>query len=369
MKIWLDFCEPKSVTMLRPLYNRLIKSHHVFITARDFDSTYALLDDWGVPYIKVGKHGGADLIGKLRAFSDRLRDLIEIIAKEKPDFLFCITSPEAIRIAFGLHIPHIMFNDEPRSKGPSALTLPFLEYVIVPKPIPLEWYTAYGIPAEKIIRFNGIDEVGWLNSEDFVPNSKYLASMQLTENRFIVCRTEPTQAYAHLDNRPGPGETLLTQIVPTLLKFVKNENRADKILIITRYQEQFTALSQFFSSEIKSGEIILTKNVVHLADVMYFSALVISGGGTMVRESALLGVPSIEFIPTDTYPQEQFLIDQGFPLIHLKTADAIIKTAKEYLVTVNRKDTREYIKKLENPILVGLELFSKEMQNREITKN
>ncbi|GAG55580.1 unnamed protein product, partial [marine sediment metagenome] len=53
LKIWLDFCEPKSVTMLRPLYEKLMKNNKVFITARDFDSTYYLLNKWGVDYIPV----------------------------------------------------------------------------------------------------------------------------------------------------------------------------------------------------------------------------------------------------------------------------------------------------------------------------
>ena len=168
MKVWLDFCEPKSVTMLRPLYEKLSENHEVFITARDFDSTFYLLDQWGIDYIPVGKYGGASFIGKLKAYSDRLSELIDIINEKKPGFLFCITSPEALRISFGLQIPNIMFNDEPRSYGPCKTTFPFVDQIIVPKCIPIEWYLEYGLKKEKIIRFNGIDEVGWLSN--FKPN-------------------------------------------------------------------------------------------------------------------------------------------------------------------------------------------------------
>ena len=79
MKIWLDFCEPKSITMLRPLYEELIKEHEVFITARDFDSTHFLLKKWGVPYIDAGSYGGGSLIGKLKSYNERMVELTEIV--------------------------------------------------------------------------------------------------------------------------------------------------------------------------------------------------------------------------------------------------------------------------------------------------
>ena len=59
MKIWLDFCEPKSITMLRPLYEELIKDYEVFVTARDFDSTHFLLQKWGIPYIDAARDSRA----------------------------------------------------------------------------------------------------------------------------------------------------------------------------------------------------------------------------------------------------------------------------------------------------------------------
>lgn len=366
IKIWLDFCEPKSVTMLRPLYNRLIQQNHqVFITARDFDSTYALLDKWGVPYIKCGSYGGADLTAKLRSFTDRLQKLLDIVEREKPDFLFCITSPEAIRIAFGLKLPHVMFNDEPRSFGPSSLTLPFVEVVVVPKPIPIELYLNYAIKQEKIIRFNGIDEVGWLNQKDFKPDPKYLHELSLIPNEYIVCRTEPTQAYAHLKDRLPPYDSLLTQVIPKLLHWLNSEKKSMKFLVITRYPEQYEYLAKMFTKEIASKELLLFKGVAHLADLMYYSALVISGGGTMVRESALLGIPSIEFIPTDTYPQEQFLIDNGFPLMHLKKAEEIVAQTKKYLHGNFKQDTWVKIDALENPIEIGIQIFKKKMNISE----
>jgi predicted glycosyltransferase len=352
MKIWLDFCEPKSITMLRPLYEKLIEDNEVLITARDFDSTHYLLNEWGVDYTAVGKYGGGTLTGKLEAYSERLSALIKVIIEFDPKFLFCITSPEAMRISFGLQIPNIMFNDEPRSYGPCKTTFPYVDQLIVPHCIPLEWYLNYGLKVEKIIRFNGIDEVGWLS--DFKPNEEIIKELNLEKDTYIVCRTEPTKA-GYLADKMKPHETQLTEIIPSIL-----ESSPDlKILILTRNNEQFNYLNKFFAEKIKEDILRVYQGLSNLADIMYYSKLVITGGGTMVRESALLGIPSIEFIPLETYPQEQFLIDNGFPLKHFHNAKASIDQAIEYIAQDYKQNTFEKIKELDNPIEIGLKEFNK----------
>ncbi|MFX1259278.1 MAG: DUF354 domain-containing protein [Promethearchaeota archaeon] len=354
MKIWLDFCEPKSVTMLRPLYEKLIGEYEIFITARDYDSTYYLLDNWGVDYIPVGKYGGNTLIGKLKAYSNRLSLLIQIVEKENPNFLFCITSPEALRISFGLQIPNIMFNDEPRSFGPCTTTFSYVDQLIVPRCIPLELYLDYNLKKEKIIRFYGIDEVGWLF--DFKSDIKVVKALNLEENQYVICRTEPTQA-GYLADKMKPYETKLSDIVPSLLNLAPDL----KYLILTRNNEQYKYLNKIFKNEIKIDRIRVYKGLDKLAHIMFFSKLVLTGGGTMVRESALLGVPSIEFFPLETYPQEKFLITTGFPLKHFHQAEDCVNQAIEYIEGSYKIDTSQKIKNLENPIDIGLEEFRKRM--------
>lgn len=358
MKIWLDYCEPKSVTMLNPLYNKLTeREHDVFITARDFDSTHYLLDKAGIKFISAGKYGGNTLIGKMKAYIERIEKLVKIIEKQKPDFLFCITAPEAMRLSFGLQIPNIMFNDEPRSYGPCTTTFPYINQMIVPWCIPIEWYLEYGVKPEKIIRFNGIDEVGWLNAEVFKPNIEILKSLNIVEKSYVICRTEPTKA-GYLINKMEPHQTQLTEILPELI----NHTEDIKYLILTRNEEQFKYLNNIFDAEIKKDRVRIYNALENLAHLMYFAKAVISGGGTMVRESALLGVPSIEFFPLETYPQEQFLIDNGFPLRHLKETKLIIAEAFKFIMKNEHVDTRIKILDLENPIEIGIREFERRMK-------
>ncbi|MFX0071928.1 MAG: DUF354 domain-containing protein [Candidatus Hermodarchaeota archaeon] len=347
MKIWIDACEPKTVIMLKPLYERLKQNHNVYFTSRDFDSTIYLLDKYNIPHYKAGKHGGGSKLGKLKAYAKRLNQLIKITVKEKPDFLFSLASPEALRISFGLGISNIIFNDEPRSRGVVSLTLSLADKIIVPKCIPHEWYSKYISDENKLIRFNGIDEVGWLS--DFKPNESILERFNLQKNDYIVCRTEASKAQ-YLSKKMKPHQTLLTKIIPELIEHKKDI----KYIIITRYREQYNYLKRFFKEYIKRDIVRIYEALDQLSQIMYFSKMVITGGGTMVRESALLGVPSIEYFPLDTYPQEQFLIDNGFPLKHIRELNEIIKQSLVFIEGNYKFNTNEKIKLLENPINIAL---------------
>ncbi len=104
----------------------------------------------------------------------------------------------------------------------------------------------------------------------------------------------------------------------------------------------------------RDKNVIITRYVANMVDLCFYSALVISGGGTIVRESSLLGVPSIEFFAGDSAPQEHFLIKNGFPLEHIKNTKKIVERTIEIL---NQKPTsrrfndsfKEKIKNFENP--------------------
>jgi predicted glycosyltransferase len=176
----------------------------------------------------------------------------------------------------------------------------------------------------------------------------------LEEGKYVVCRTEPTKA-VYLIDKMKPHETLLTQILPHTISLTKDEL---VYVVITRNEEQYAYLQTHFKDHVENGIIQVHRGMDNLATIMYFSKMVLTGGGTMVRESALLGVPSIEFFPLQTYPQEQFLIDNGFPLKHTKTVEDTLTVFKEFL-SDKRTDTFGRIDDLENPIKIGLEEFNK----------
>ena len=127
-----------------------------------------------------------------------------------------------------------------------------------------------------------------------------------------------------------------------------------KYIVIVRTNKQQEFLKKKLSGIIEEQNIILTRFMPNMTDLCFYSALVISGGGTIVREASLLKTPSIEYFPGETAPQEQFLIKNGFPLHHIKETDKLIQKSIEYLsrgVFTNRFDLsfKKLISTFDNP--------------------
>ena len=324
-KIWIDIEEPKTGIMFKSLIEKFhSEGLETLITARDYDSTFQILDELGYSYQKVGIHGGEKLENKLKEYIQRLHDLFPIITKFNPNFFVTFSSVECARISYGLNIPSIGYNDEPRNIPVCKLLFPFLDKIITPKCVPKEWYIKLHADHEKIIRYNGIDEIAWLS--EFTPNSQVLEKFDLERGKFLIIRSEPSFA-SYFVNKLAPDRTLISEFLPSIY----HEFPEHKFIVIVRTNEQQEFLEKKLSGLIDNKNIILTRFMPNMVDLCFYSALVISGGGTIVRESSLLKTPSIEYFPGETAPQEQFLIKNGFPLHHIKEPKKIIQKSIDYL--------------------------------------
>lgn len=348
MKVWFDLCEPKAVKMLRSLYERLAPDHDLRVTARDFDSTLPLMDSWGIPYLTMGKHGGNSLAGKLRSYADRLLRLVNFAEQENPDFLFGLACPEALRVSFGLQIPNIIFNDEPRSVGVVKLSLPFVNHLIVPEPIPIDWYTPLGIMEEQIHKFHGIDEVA--ETVHFMPDPAFITASGLTSGEYVICRPEQTAAQYFMD-RLGEADSRLPILIDPLL-----EEYPDLTFIwVPRNRAQRAYLDHYY---VGYKNVRFLDYLDPIEQYLFHAKLVVTGGGSFVRQSALMNIPSVEYFPMPPYPQEQFLINNDFPLTHLFDPGDNPRAAVEMLERYpsNQGDI-ERAQSLENPIDLAIELF------------
>ena len=334
--------------MLRSLYDGLAPDHSMLVTARDFDSTIPLMDSWGVPYLKVGKHGGGTYAGKLRSYSDRLSQLVDFAEQEQPEFLFGLACPEALRVSFGLQIPNIIFNDEPRSVGVIKLSLPFVNHLIVPEPIPTEWYTPFGISEDKVHKFHGIDEVA--ETVRFTPDPTVIEDANLMPGQYVVCRPEQTAAQYHM-NRLGEGDSELMVLLDPLLA----EYPDLTYLVVPRNSAQRANLEHYYAD---SPDVVFRNYLDPIEQYLFHAKLVVTGGGSFVRQSALMNIPSVEFFPIPAYPQEQFLIENGFPLVHLLDPHDNPQAGVEMLEShASSQGDISRALELENPIDIALKIF------------
>jgi hypothetical protein len=348
--IWIDIEQPKAAIMFNSLIEQFQEDGvNLLITARDYDSTFQILDDHDVDYIKVGKHGGASLEEKLKTHIKRLEELFTYVVEFNPDYLVNFISVEAIRIAYGLQIPSIGFNDEPRNEPVCKLIFPFIDKLITPKCIPKESYIELYADPKKIIRYNGIDEIGWLSN--FKPDPSVLEHYDLQMGNYVIMRSEPSAA-CYFINKLKPDETMLSEIFPQIYKEFPNH----KYFLLARNRNQEEFLRKTLKKYEDNPNLIITRYLPNLDDYCFYSGLVISGGGTIVRESSLLSVPSIEFFPGPTAPQEMFLKNNGFPLEHIEELNRIIDRSVHVLNQGFDNDRIKHFKKkiqqFENPVKI-----------------
>jgi len=347
-KIWIDIEEPKTAVMFSSLLKKFQREDaELLITARDYDSTFQILDDLNISYQKVGKHGGEKLEEKLETYIHRLAELFPFVSKFKPDYFITFSSVEGARISYGLNIPSIGYNDEPRNVPVCKLIFPYLDKIIIPACVPEELYINLHATPDKLIKYNGIDEIAWLS--EYEPNPKILDKHSLEKGKFVIIRSEPSFASYFID-KLKPEESLISQFFPPI--FTKFPDLKYFLIVRTEKQEMF--LKKKLKNYINNSNIVIARYMPDMVDLCYYSALVISGGGTIVRESSLLNVPSIEYFPGDTAPQEHFLINNGFPLLHIKECEEIVKKSIEIISSKPNSDRfnnsfKEKIKKFENP--------------------
>jgi hypothetical protein len=326
-KVWVDLEHQKGGIMLNSLFKRLeANGCELIYTARDFGNNIQVLDELGIPYILVGKHGGETLEGKLYASLQRCLDLIPIVKEFQPDHYVSFGSVEGTRVAFGLRIPSIFFNDEPRSAAVARLTLAIIDHVITPACIPADEYIKLGATPEKIVQYNGIDEIAWI--APYEPNPAVLDELDLQKGEYVLMRTEMTHA-EYLRDKMRPEQTYIVDFFPQIYREFPNH----KYFLLARTDLQYDWMVEQFK-DYDQDHVIVTKFVPRLQDFIFYSALITSGGGTIVRESALMDVPSLEFFPGETAWQEHFLADNGFPLYHIREPDAIAEKAIEILGTL-----------------------------------
>ncbi|MFX0105648.1 MAG: DUF354 domain-containing protein [Candidatus Hodarchaeota archaeon] len=349
-RIWIDLEQPKTAKMFNSLIKKFEKEEsELLITARDYDSTYQILEDSGIRYKKVGSHGGEKLEGKLDTYINRLKQLFPLIKKFSPDYFVTFLSVEGTRIAYGLKIPSIGINDEPRNEPVCKLIHPFIGNIITPECIPKEWYIRLYADPGKIIRYNGLDEIAWLS--EYSPNPDILEKFDIEKGKYLIVRTEPTNA-CYLIDRLKTEETLISSFFPPIYKEFPNH----KYFLLVRSKKQAQYLSKKLKILSKEKNVIITQYLPNIVDLCFYGAVIISGGGTIVRESSLLNIPSIEFFPGDTAPQDKFLIKNGFPLEHIQDSNLLINRTINILnqgpspERFKISSFKEKISQFENPI-------------------
>lgn len=314
MKIWYDACTGKQVRYAVAIAKRLRKSGHEFIfTTREHPDTVSLAKILGEKPIVVGKYNPSTLTSRLEESAERVIEFAKIFKKTQPDIAIAHQSVELCRTSFGLGIPIILTADTPYAHAVNKLSIPFADTVVVSEALPKRFTKNYC--ANKVVTFKGVDEVAWV--KDFKPKK----ITGLKKPLIVLRQIENKAAYAQ--NKKDLVKTI-----------TENLQKIGNVYLIERYNER--------------GEPFgVKKDFTDSLSLVANADLVVSYGGTIAREAALMGIPSIAISDMAKTYVNRYLAQKEFPLF-ITNEQRLHDYAKKYLG--KRFNTANKLSQLENPL-------------------
>jgi predicted glycosyltransferase len=272
--IWIDLDNTPHVPFFIPIKKELEnRGCRVVLSARDAFQVCELATQNGLEYKKVGRHFGKYVIMKLYGWISRALALIPFVIKHKPDLALSHGSRSQVLIANLLKIPTVVIMDYEYGKVP-PLTRP--DWEIVPEVV-----SAHELPGKRVLKYTGLKEDVYVPF--FIPDARILNELGLGEQDLIVTVRPPaTEALYHNPE----GELIFSELMNWILK-----SSDAKIVLLPRNTKQGITIKGENKPWFTAGRVIVPEKAINGLNLLHFSDVVISGGGTMNREAAALGVP------------------------------------------------------------------------------
>ena len=306
--IWIDFDNSPHVLFFDPIIIKLKeKGVETLITARDFAQVIDLVNYFNIKYIKVGKHYGKNSIMKVIGIIIRALQLLPIVIKNRPDFAishgsraqFFAAKLLGIKVGVALDYEYIKM-------------FPFLKSNIVfaPKMIFKEKIT---LKYDQIYQYNGIKEDVYVPG--FKPSSEKIDVFS-SEGKDVIITIRPPAVLAHYYSEKS--KQLFEFLVSHLASL-----QGIKVIFVPRTASQSADIKNKWSNVFDEGKFIIPEVVINGLDLIYYSDLVISGGGTMIREAAALNVPAYSTFGSQIGAVDKYLEEKG-RLVILHNQDDIL---------------------------------------------
>jgi len=153
-----------------------------------------------------------------------------------------------------------------------------------------------GIKIDKVDFYPGIKEQIYIKTN--LKKENVLKSFGIDKSKIIII-FRPPSITAHYHNPQS--ETIMREIFKKISQYKENVF----LVLLPRTKEQGKKISNFLSFE--SIPHIIPKKPLDGINLILNSDLVLSGGGTMTREAAVLGVPSYSFFKGPKGAVDEFL--------------------------------------------------------------
>lgn len=295
-KIWIDIDNSPHVPFFLPMIEELQKrGFELILTARDIYQVCELLDYFHLPCKVIGRHYGKNKVLKVLGTCLRASQLIPTAAKHHPNLAISHGSRAQTLVGKVLGIPTIMMHDYEYS-----VKTGFLEpdWILMPDVIP---GSAMSSRLERILKYPGLKEDVYIPR--FRPDPSILSRLGISADDLVVT-LRPPATEAHYHNPES--EKLFAET----LQFLANKPHV-RTVALPRNAKQSEQLRKGWPELIAAGSMIVPETPVDGLNLIWFSDLVISGGGTMNREASALGVPVYSIFRGKIGAVDKYLAEKG----------------------------------------------------------
>lgn len=313
MKIWIDFINSPQVSFFEPLINELTSDgHKVILTCRDSANTVDLIKQRKWKYKVIGNKVKKTTVRKLLSYPIRIYCLLSFLKNKRVDVAICQSSFYLPLTAWLLKIPSIYTNDNEHALGniPSFL---FATKIFIPENLSISKVIKKGAKRSKVSNYPGIKEGVYLWTNGLNIQSKR-ATKELIKNKIYI-RPEPLTAQYYSGK--------INFLDPLLLQLKENYS----VTILTRDKSQLAHYTQMKFSGIEVPDQPLLFDEVATNCLLFIGA-----GGSMTREMALIGIPTISVYQGELLDVDKFLLTEKL-MIH--NMELKYKDVEKILASIN----------------------------------
>lgn len=331
-KIWIDLDNTPHVPFFEPIIAELERrGYSIMLTARDAFQVCELADRKNLKYKKIGRHNGKNKIIKVVGLFYRAAQLLPTVLSEKPVLAVSHGSRSQIIAANLLRIPSVLLADYEFAK---ALPTMRPTWEMVPEVIPDDGLYCR---KERIRKYPGIKEDVYVPY--FRPDSSILQELGIKNGELIIT-VRPPATEAHYHNPEA--EILFEHFMAGATK-----NSDARLILLPRNKKQESVIREKWPHWFAEDKTVVPKHAVDGLNLLWHSDLVVSGGGTMNREAAALGVPVYSIFRGPTGAVDKYLerenrlvmianTDQVDHQIHLKkrVRKAIVGSGAQSMLSI-----------------------------------
>jgi predicted glycosyltransferase len=306
-RIWIDVTNSPHVLFFRPILRRLDDAGVPWtLTARDFAQTLGLLHRFGIAHTVIGRHGGASLRGKGLGLVRRSGSLVRFGRGRGFTQAVSHGSNDLAIAARLLRIHSTVLHDFEGATGMHKVNFRLADKVMLPEVIPFEALAPLGLDRGRHRPYPGLKEQVAL--ADFEPDPGVLEELGLDREQLIVVMRPPaTMSLYHRGLHNTVFEAVLTRVL----------DEGAQVVLLPRTPEQAASFAGI-------GGLVIPAAPVDGPSLVWSADAVISAGGTMNREAAVLGVPTWTTFAGELGAVDRQLIAEGRMRVLERPEDVVI---------------------------------------------